>query len=329
MRPIGLAVVLAVSLTLAPLVVEAQPAAKVGRLGFLGPSFSEDDPRAENLRAFREALQNLGYVDGKTIAIEWRLADNYELYPALAAELVRLNVNVLVTPNTPGALAAKRATSTIPIVIIAVGDPVGSGIVSSLARPGGNVTGLSIFATDLYAKRLELLKEALPRLSRVAVLYNPTNPISVGQLESLQAAARTLGVQLQLLEVKSSQDFVGAFDAATRAHADGLMGMPDQLLGGVHVKRLTDLALKHRLPAMYWSAGHARSGALMAYGPDEPEMHRRAATYVDKILKGARAADLPVEQPAKFAFVINLKTAKALGLTIPPSLLLRADQVIQ
>ena len=319
-----LTVALALGVLVAPLTGETQQASKtLPRIGFMSGA-SESSREA----AFRQGLRELGYIEGQNITVEYRFADGkYEQLPGFAAELVRLDVAVIVAATTPAIHAAQQATRTIPIVMT-LGEPA-AGTVASLAHPGGNTTGLSTINTELGGKRLELLKEALPRLSRVAVLYNPTNPISVGQLESLQTAARTLGVQLQLLEVKSSQDFVGAFDAATRAHADGLMGMPDQLLGGVHVKRLTDLALKHRLPAMYWSAGHARSGALMAYGPDEPEMHRRAATYVDKILKGARAADLPVEQPAKFAFVINLKTAKALGLTIPPSLLLRADQVIQ
>ena len=328
MRPIGLAVVLAVSLTLAPLVVEAQPAAKVGRLGFLGPSFSEDDPRAENLRAFREALQNLGYVDGKTIAIEWRLADNYELYPALAAELVRLNVNVLVTPNTPGALAAKRATSTIPIVIIAVGDPVGSGIVSSLARPGGNVTGLSIFATDLYAKRLELLKEALPKTSRVALLFNPTNPVNVPLVKETQDAARKLKVQFHPVGVRDLDDFERAFAEMNKERIDGLMIAQDAFLLN-HRIRIADFARRNRMPTMYEVREFVEVGGLMSYGPSRSDSFRRAAIYVDKILKGAKPADLPVEQPTKFELVINLKTAKAIGLTIPQSVLGRADHVIE
>jgi putative ABC transport system substrate-binding protein len=317
-------VVLALGILVTPLTGETQQTGtKLPRIGYL--SGASDSRREE---AFRQGLRELGYVDGQSITVEYRFADGkYEKLPGFAAELVRLDVAVIVAATTPAIRAAQRATRTIPIVMT-LGEPSEASI-ASLAHPGGNTTGLSTINTELGGKRLELLKEALPRLSRVAVLYNPTNPISVGQLKSMQAAGRALGAQLQLLAVKSAQDFESAFDAATRARADALMGMPDQLLGGAHRTRLADLALKHRLPTMYWSVGHPQSGSLMSYGPDEPEMHRRAATYVDKILKGARAADLPVEQPAKFAFVINLKTAKTLGLTIPPSLLLRADQVIQ
>jgi putative ABC transport system substrate-binding protein len=307
-----------------PLAGETQQAAtKSPRVGYV--SGASESSREE---AFRRGLRDLGYTDGQNIAIEYRFADGqYERLPGFVAELLRLNVAVIVAATTPAIQAAQQATRTVPIVMT-LGEPAQSTI-ASLAHPGGNTTGLSTVNTELGGKRLALLKEALPKLSRVALLHNPTNPISVGQLKSAQAASRALGVQAQLLGVKSAQDFEGAFEAATRARADALMGMPDQLLGGPHHKRLVDLALKHRLPTMYWSAGHARLGSLMAYGPDEAEMHRRAATYVDKILKGASAADLPVEQPEKFVFVINLKTAKALGLTLRPALLLRADQVIQ
>jgi ABC-type uncharacterized transport system substrate-binding protein len=307
----------------APLAVEAQPAGgTLPRVGYLSGASSS---RREE--AFRQGLRELGYVDGKNIVVHYRFADGkYEQLPRFVTELTRLDVTVIVAATTPAIQAAQRATQTIPIVMT-LGEAA-EGTIGSHARPGGNITGLSTINTELTGKRLELLREALPKLSRVAVLYNPSNPISVGQLRNVEAAARTLRVQVQLLEVTKMQDFEGALEAASRARADALMAMPDQLFGGPQRTRLTELAMKHRMPTMYWSAGHAQSGNLMAYGPDEAEMHRRAASYVDKILKGANPADLPIEQPTKFELVVNLKTAKALGLTIPPSLLVRADQVI-
>ena len=237
-----------------------------------------------------------------------------------------MEVAVIVAATTPAIHAAQRATQTIPIVMTLGEAPEGT--IASQARPGGNITGFSTINTELIAKRLGLLKEALPKLARVAVLYNPSNPISAGQVRSAQTAGRSLGVEVQPLEVGRIQDFPAAIETATRLRAEALMAMPDQLIGDTR-NRLVELATKHRLPIISWNAGHARSGALMAYGPDEPEIHRRAASYVDKILNGARPADLPVEQPAKFDLVINLKTARALHLTMPQSLLLRAAQVIE
>jgi putative tryptophan/tyrosine transport system substrate-binding protein len=309
----------------APLRAEPQGAGpKLPRVGYV--SGASDSSREE---AFRRGLRELGYTEGQNIVVIYRFADGrYERLPDFVDEFLRLNVAVIVAATTPAIHAAQRATRSVPIVMT-LGEP-SEARVASLARPGGNTTGLSTINTELGAKRLELLREALPRLSRVAVLYNPTNPISVGQLKSVQTAGHTLGVQVQLLPVTSVGDLAAAFDAVTRARAEAVMAMPDQLLGGpANGRQLADLALKNRLATISWTAGHARIGMLMSYGPDEPEMHRRAATYVDKILKGAAAGDLPIEQPAQFMFVINRKTAKALGLTIPPSLLLRADQVIE
>jgi len=316
---------LALAVLVPPLAPEAQQAGGklVPRVGYL--SGASETRREE---AFRQGLRELGYVDGQNIVVEYRFADGkYEQLPRFATELARLDVAVIVAATTPAIQAAQRATQTIPIVMT-LGEAA-EGTVASHARPGGNITGLSTIDTELTGKRLELLKEAPPRLSRVAVLHNPSNPISVGQLRSVRAAGRPLGVQVQPLEVRKVQDFEAAFEAATRGRADGLLAMPDQLIGGPHRTRLAELALKHRLATMSWSAGHAQSGNLMTYGPDEPELHRRAARDVDKILKGARPADLPFEEPTKFVLVINLKTARALGLTIPQSLLLRADLVIE
>jgi putative ABC transport system substrate-binding protein len=321
-RP-AITLLLALALVCPPPAGLAQPPGKtLPRIGYLSGNVD-----SVNAAAFREGLRELGYVEGQNIAVEYRFAEGkYERLPGLAAGLVDLRVSVIVASTTPAIRSAQRATRTIPIVMT-LGEAAEGSIVS-LARPGGNITGLSTINTELTGKRLDLLKEALPRLSRVAVIYNPTNPISAGQVRSMEAATRALGVQLQLLEVKRAEDFVGAFESARRGGADALMGLPDQLVT-THRKQLSDLALKHRLPTMYWSAGLPESGSLMSYGPDLAAMHRRAATYVDRILKGAKPADLPVEQPAQFVFVINLRTAKALGLTIPPALVLRADRTIQ
>jgi len=318
-----LILLLALAILVPPLALEAQQAGgKVPRVGYLsGASHSRRE------EAFREGLRELGYIDGKNIVVEYRFADGqYEQLPRFATELAHLDVAVIIAATTPAIRAVQRVTQTIPIVMT-LGEAA-EGTIASHARPGGNITGLSTINTELTGKRLELLKEALPRLSRVAVLYNPSNPISPGQLSSAQAAGRTLGVQVQLVEVRTIQDFEAALETATRGRADALMAMPDQVFGDTR-NRFVELVMKHRLPTMSWTAGHAQSGALMAYGPDEPEMHRRAATYVDKILKGAKPGDLPIEQPTKFELIINLKTAKVLRLTIPPSLLLRASRVIE
>ena len=303
-----------------PRPVTAQPP----RVGYVSGA-SESSREA----AFRQGLRDLGYIEGQNIVVEYRFAEGrYERLPGFVDELLRLNVAVIVAATTPAIQAAQRATRRVPIVMT-LGEPAAASI-ASMAHPGGNTTGLWTINTELGGKRLELLKEALPRLWRVGVLHNPSNPISVGQLKNLETAARALGVKIQSLAVTDVRDFERAFDAAAAEHADALMIMPDQLFGDIpNARRLADLALTRRLPTISWSARQARIGDLMSYGPDEVDMHLRAATYVDKILKGGVAGDLPIEQPRKFVLVINLKTAKALGLTIRPTLLLRADEVIQ
>jgi putative ABC transport system substrate-binding protein len=281
------------------------------------------------LQAFLRGLRELGWVEGQNIAVEYRWAEGrLERLPELAAELVGLKVDAMLVGGTQAALAAKQATTTIPIVLAGIGDPVGTGLVASLARPGGNITGLSFLASELSAKQLELLKEAVPKVSRVAVLWNPTNSFHRLALRDAEAAARSLGVQLQLLEARSPNEFDSAFAVVTRKRAGALLVLADAVFL-LHRTRLADLAARSRLPAMYGLTEHAQVGGLMAYAPNFADSFRRAAGYVDKILKGAKPGDLPVEQPTKFDLVINLKTAKALGLTIPQSLLIRADQVIQ
>ncbi len=282
--------------------------------------------------AFRQGLRDLGYVEGRNLVIEYRFAEGKsERLPALAAELVALKVDVIVAVTTPEALAAKKATRTLPIVFVAAADPVTSGLVSSLARPGGNVTGLSSFFPELVGKRLELLTQAVPGVSRVAVLWHPgflPERTEKDMLKGAEVTAQALGVRLQFLEARGPADFDRAFSEMTRARAGALTVLGTTMLFNER-RRLVDLATKSRLPAVYpWREG-VDAGGLMAYGPNIPDLFRRAATYVDKILKGAKPSDLPVEQPTKFELVINLKTAKALGLTIPPSLLGRADEVLQ
>jgi ABC-type uncharacterized transport system substrate-binding protein len=281
---------------------------------------------APNDRAFQEGLRELGYVEGQNIVIERRWAGgDPDRLPALATDLVRLKVDVIFAGG--GTIdAVKRATGTIPIVFMTEGDPVESGFVASLARPGGNITGLTVLADELAGKRLELLKEAIPRISRIAVLRHSTSDVS--HLRATEAAAPSLRLQLQILEVKEPKDFDSAFRAAKEGRADALIELPSSFLS-THKKPLVDLAATSRLPAIWEHSLFAEAGGLMAYGPNLPELYRRAATYVDKILKGAKPSDLPVEQPTKFELVINLKTAKALGLTIPESVLIRADEVIQ
>ena len=312
----------------APLGAEAQQAGRVPVIGFLGPSLPVEDPRTENFRQFREGLRELGYVEGTSVQIEWRLSNNYDLYPRLAAELVGLNVDVLVTSNTPGALAAKRATTTLPIVFITVGDPVAVGLAATLGRPGGNITGLSVFATDLTTKRLALLKEASPKAARVALLYNSSNPVHGPIVKEAQAAGRPLSLQVQLWAVRKTDEFDRTFQEISTVRADWLMVAQDAFLWA-NQKRIDDFALMQRLPTMYEVRECVDAGGLMSYGPSRSYLFRRASMYVDRILKGAKPADLPIEQPTKFELIINLKTAKALGLTIPPSLLARADQVIE
>jgi putative ABC transport system substrate-binding protein len=327
MRALRILVVLALGVLAVPLASHAQQPAKVPRIGLLSP-FSPSDTALWH-QAFRQGLRDLGWVEGKTISIEYRYAEGRsDRLPDLAADLVRLKVDIIVASVIPDALAAKHATKVIPIVMAAPGDPVGSGLVESLARPGGNITGLSQMAQELAGKRLELLKEIVPTLSRVAVLWNPQGRDSTLSWNELQLPARQLGVQLQSLEVRSPNDFDKAFEDATRARAGALAIMPNPVFV-TNLKRIADFAAKSRLPSIFHLREFVDSGGLVAYGVDRSDMFRRAATYVDKILKGAKPGDLPVEQPTKFELVINLKTAKALGLTIPPSLLFRADQVIQ
>ena len=313
----------------APLAAEAQPAAKVPRIGYLALNPAANPHLHE---AFRQGLRDLGYVEGRNVVIEYRDAEGKpERLPALAAELVALKVDVLVAQPTVAALAAKQATRTLPIVFPVAADPVASGLVTSLARPGGNITGLTILAPEMVAKGLELLKQAVPGVSRVAVLWHPgafPERMAKDMRKEAEVAARALGVRLQFLETRGPDDFDRAFSEMTRARADALTVLGGSMFVSER-RRLVDLAAKNRLPAVYTSRESVDAGGLMAYGPSIPDLFRRAATYVDKILKGAKPADLPVEQPTKFELVINLKTAKALGLTIPPSLLARADQVIE
>ena len=326
-RRVGLVVALALSILSAPVSANAQQRGKVPRIGYLGSSSPSAVPHLVD--AFRQGLRDLGYVEGQNIAIEYRWAEGrLERLPNLAADLVRLKVDVIFGSNTPGTVAAKKATTTIPIVMAVVGDPVGSGLVASLGRPGGNVTGLSSLAVELGPKQLQLLKQAVPRVSRVAVLSNPATQSHVLALKEVEVAARSLGVQLQILEARGSEEFDRAFAAMTRERASALLVLSDPVFL-VYRTRLADLAAKSRLPAMYGLREHAEAGGLMAYAANYADLYRRAATYVDKILKGAKPGDLPVEQPTKFELVINLKAAKTLGLTIPQSVLIRADQVIQ
>jgi len=324
---VGFIVTLTLSLLVAPLTVTAQQRSTVPRLGILTPAAEASTPLWE---AFRQGLRDLSYVEGKNIALEYRFAaGQHERLPALAAELVHLQVDLLVTNGMPAAQAARDATKTIPIVMAASGDPVRLGIVASLARPGGNITGLSLMTQELEGKRLELLKEALPHVSRVAVLWNAGNPASSPDtLREIEATARVLGLQLQFLSVRHPDELDSVFAAMTREGAEALITLGDAVLWN-HRTRVVALAAQHRLPAIGDAREYADVGGLMAYGPHIPDSYRRAAVYVDKILKGAQPANLPVEQPVKFALVINLKTAKALGVTLPPALLFQADEVIQ
>jgi putative tryptophan/tyrosine transport system substrate-binding protein len=313
-------------LCVAPLAGVAQPPTPVHRIGYLLGTTREQEP---SLQAFLEAMRALGYIEGQNLVMEYRAAEGqYERLPALAAELVRLQVDVLLAVTTPAVLAAKDATTTIPIVMMGVGDPVGSGLVASLARPGGNVTGLSFQSPDLVGKQLEFLKDVRPTGSRVAVLWNPANPVHTLQVQEADVAAQRLGVQLHLLEVRSPEAFDSAFAAMTGAHAGALLVLGDTMMLP-HRRRLAELAATSRLPTMHLIRPYVEAGGLMAYGPSALDIRRRAAVYVDKILKGAKPADLPVEQPTKFELVINLKTAQALEITIPPTLLFQADEIIR
>jgi ABC-type uncharacterized transport system substrate-binding protein len=329
MRRIGLAVVLAFSLFLAPLAAEGQQPAKIPRVGFLSPGSSSDPRNALTLGALRQGLRELGYVEGQNIAIESRWAEGrYDRLSGLAAELVRLKVDVIATYTAPAIQATKQATATIPIVMGGVIDPVAPGFVTSLARPGGNITGLSIMAPEMVDKQLEILKEAVPKITRVAVLGNPANPGTAPQLRHAQDAARALKLQLQSIAVLGPSDIDTAFAAMIKERADAVLVLVDAMFEE-HRTRITDIAVSRRLPSVYGLKNFVEAGGLLYYGAHEAERFRRAAIFIDKILKGAKPGDLPVEQPTKFELVINMKTAKALGLTIPQTLLQRADQVIQ
>ena len=303
---------------------DAQAPAKAVRIGFLAPV-----SHTEREAVFRDALSKLGYVEGRNLTIEYRSADgNFERLPGLAAELARLKVDVIVAVVTQAALAAKAATSTIPIVFVAVADPVGSALVTSLARPGGNVTGNSIAAVDVVGKQLELLRELLPGVSRVAALWNPTNTVFAGQqLKEAKAAAARLGIELQIVEADKPEALENAFQkiAASRHGAVLVLGDP---MFGAHADRIARLALERRLPTVGNLGASAEAGIVIAYGANFEEMYRRAAVYVDRVLKGAKPADLPVERPTRFELIVNARTAKALGITIPPALATRADRVV-
>jgi putative ABC transport system substrate-binding protein len=304
--------------------IGAQSTSKLYRIGYL----TAGAPPAPTLASFSNALRELGWIEGKTFVLETRYADNHlDRLPGLAAELVQLDVDVIVAIGTLAPLAAKRATSTIPIVMLA-GDPVGSGIVSNLARPGGNITGTSLNSPELAGKRLQLLKEMLPRIATVAVLWNEANPYPALVFAQTEAAGRTLGIRILSMPVHNSSDVPKALGAALRGGAGGLITVEDPLTGS-HRAQIVDFAARNRLPAMYGFREFVDVGGLLSYGAQLADLSRRGAQYVDKILKGAKPGDLPIEQPTKFELVINLKTAKALGLTIPQSILLRADEVIE
>jgi putative ABC transport system substrate-binding protein len=307
----------------AVLSVDAQPTTRIPRIGVL----AERSPPSEMLTAFADGLRELGYVDGRNVVIEWRYVKGAsEQYAQSSAELVGLNVDVIVVGGSLGARAAKAATTTIPIVFTSVGDPVAFGLVASLSRPGGNITGISNVATELSGKQLEFLKAAVPTVSRVAVLHDPRS--SDPALKVTRAAARNLGLQLELVEVRKGDDLGRAFSVATSRRADAVLGLSSPVLGTA-MQELARLAAASRLPSIYGRSEYAAYGGLLAYGPDFSGNYRRAATYVDKILKGAKPADLPIEQPTTFELVVNVTTAKKLGLTIPQSLLQRADRVIE
>jgi putative ABC transport system substrate-binding protein len=321
----GLVAVLALTVSL---VGWAQPVGKVHRIGYLSGSSISANPK--NLEAFQQGLRELGWIEGRNIIIEYRSAEGQlERLPELVAELVQLKVDVIAAAPTPAAAAARNVTRTIPIVGVSLTDPVGLGIVPNLARHGGNLTGVSYsVGPDIFGKDLDLLKQAVPRIRRVAVLSNPANASQPLIMKNIKAAAQSLGLELLLVEARGASEFDDAFAAIARERAQALFvaGDPTYI---PHRTRLLELTAKSRLPSMFTQRAHVEAGGLMSYGPNFPDMYRRAAAFVDKILKGAKAADLPIEQPTKFELIINLKTARQLGLTIPPSLLASADYVIE
>jgi putative tryptophan/tyrosine transport system substrate-binding protein len=326
MTKIGFSSILIVATLFAIAVrAEAQSQGEVPKIGWLSARRASNSGQETIVRMLRD----LGYVEGKNVAFEYRFADDkLDRLPALADELVRLKVDVLITPGTPGALALKNATKTIPIVFADVTDPIAAGLVDSLARPGGNITGFSSIEALLAGKRLELLKETVSKLSRVAVLWDPRNPGSTQEWKESQLAARELGLQLHSMEVSSADKYQDAFKEATRARS-GALAVLSTPLASSNQDQLAKLAARNRLPAIYVQGSFVTDGGLMSYGPDRTERYRRIAVFVDKILKGTKPADLPVEQPTKFEFIINLKAAKQIGLTIPPNVLARADKVIK
>lgn len=307
-----------------PLAANAQ--SKTPRIGFMGNSTAALE--ANLVDAFREGLREHGYEEGRNIVIEYRWADGkYERFPALVAELIAANVEVIVTAGTPAALAMKKATTTVPLVMVAVGDPVGTGLVPSLARPGANLTGLSSVAPDLEGKRLQLLREVVPALSHVAMFINSLNPFHVSSMRQARAAAQTMGIKLQLHDIRKSEDLDDAFAAIRKERPDAVLILADRVF--LHNReRMIDFTKEQRLPNVNAYKELVEVGGLMSYGPSYEDMHKRAAIYVDKILKGAKPADLPIEQPSKFTFIVNLKAAKALGVTVPSQLLGLADELI-
>jgi putative ABC transport system substrate-binding protein len=323
-----LAIALGAGALAAPFGLFAQPqAAKIARLGILSPLTATI--AAHNLEALREGLRDLGWVEGRNLVIENRFGEGRaDRLPELANELVRLKVDVIVTGAFPGALAAKNATTTIPIVMVTTGDPVASGLIGSLARPGGNVTGVTALGRELSVKRLSLLKETVAGVARVAVLSNPANPEDGPMVKSLEVAARSLGLQLRVIDVRDPTEFENAFATITKERAGAIMVLTDSMFY-THSRRIVELAAKSRLPTTYGVRQYVDDGGLMFYGATLADMYYRAATYVDKILKGAKPADLPVEQPTKFDFVVNMKTAKALGIKISNSILVQATKIIE
>jgi putative ABC transport system substrate-binding protein len=309
-----------------PIAARAQQPARVARIGHLdlGPASA----RASRVEVLRAGLRDLGYVEGKNIVIEFRWAEGVQQLPELAAELVRMNVDVIFAPSSTMVEPARQATKTIPIVFSNHADPIGTGHVVSLSRPGGNITGLSQLTTELNAKALEVLKEAVPQATRIGVLWNSTTPSQIPGMQSVEAAGKRLGLELHLVSAATVEDFEGAFVSMARENVGGVFVVPAPM-PLMHRVRLAELGLKHRLPTMFQAKENVEAGGLICYGADRNDLIRRAAVYIDKILKGAKPADLPVEQASKYQLVINLKTAKALGLEIPPTLLARADEVIE
>jgi putative ABC transport system substrate-binding protein len=319
--------VVCAALVLSVVTVRAQQSARIHRIGFLANSTAALEHHL--IEPFRDGLRELGYEEGRNIALEFRWAEGrYERFPALIAELLGLKVDVIVTAGTPAALAVKKATATVPLVMVAVGDPVGTGLAESLARPGGNATGLTSIAPELQGKRLELLQEVTPKLSHFAVLWNPVNPIQVIEKTDVQAAASALKMRVLSVPVRTADELDGAFASILLGKPEGLIVLADRLF--LHNRtRIMEFAAQHRFPGVHAYRELVEAGGLVSYGPNYADMHKRAAVYVGKILKGAKPADLPIERPVKFELVVNVSAAKALGLTISPTLLARADEVIE